>query len=186
GQPAGDPAQPPAGQPPGQAPGQKPGKPSGQQPGQATGQPEAEPAGSEPNEGTPTDATPAVDPRELAELLNSEAVREARAMAARLQQARQAAELTQPGQTPPQSQPANPSAGPSSTTAALPPSAAHLDVALQGLDLETRTILLKMQPKMREELLQGLREEGPQGYQKFIRNYYQRLARVKGEKAAKK
>jgi hypothetical protein len=34
--------------------------------------------------------------------------------------------------------------------------------------------------------LQGLREEGPQGYQKFIRNYYQRLARVKGEKAAKK
>ena len=186
GQPAGDPAQSPAGQPPGQAPGQQPGKPTGQQPGQAGGQPEAEPAGSEPNEGTPTDAPPAVDARELAELLNSEAVREARAMAARLQQARQAAELAQPGQTPQQSQPANPSAGPSSTTAALPPSAAHLDVALQGLDLETRTILLKMQPKLREELLQGLREEGPQGYQKFIRNYYQRLARVKGEKAAKK
>jgi len=192
GQPAGEPGQPPAGdKPTGQpTPGQNPSGPNppGQTPSspQPGGQP-GEPGGEgEPQEGTPPADPPAVDARELAELLNSEAVREARAMAARLQQAKQAAQLAQSGQTPQQSQPSNPSAGPSSTTAALPPSAAHLDVALQGLDLETRTILLKMQPKLREELLQGLREEGPQGYQKFIRNYYQRLARVKGDKPQKK
>ncbi len=57
-----------------------------------------------------------------------------------------------------------------------------LEAALDGLDLESRTIILKMQPRMREELLQGLREEGPEGYEKFVRNYFKRLAKVKSEK----
>ena len=51
---------------------------------------------------------------------------------------------------------------------------------LTDLDLDTRAVLLKLPPRIREELLQGLREEGPEGYQQFIRNYYQRLAKVKG------
>ncbi len=37
-----------------------------------------------------------------------------------------------------------------------------------------------MQPQVREELLQGLREEGPEGYRAFIRDYFKRLTRVKG------
>ena len=51
---------------------------------------------------------------------------------------------------------------------------------LADLDLATRTVILKMQPRMREELLQGLREEGPEGYRGFIRDYFRRLTRVKG------
>ena len=56
-----------------------------------------------------------------------------------------------------------------------------VDARLVDLDLDTRTVLLKLPPRIREELLQGLREQGPEGYQQFIRNYYQRLAKVKGD-----
>jgi len=52
--------------------------------------------------------------------------------------------------------------------------------ALADLDPATRTLLLKMQPQVREELLQGLREEGPEGYRAFIRDYFKRLTQVKG------
>ncbi len=51
---------------------------------------------------------------------------------------------------------------------------------LAELDIETRTVILKMQPQLREELLQGLREEGPEGYKAFIRDYFKRLTKVKG------
>jgi hypothetical protein len=54
------------------------------------------------------------------------------------------------------------------------------DTELAKLDIETRTIILKMQPRIREELLQGLREEGPEGYKGYIRDYFRRLTQVKG------
>jgi hypothetical protein len=57
---------------------------------------------------------------------------------------------------------------------------APLDADLPDLDLATRTMILKLQPQIREELLQGLREEGPEGYKGFIRNYFKRLTQVKG------
>ena len=52
------------------------------------------------------------------------------------------------------------------------------------LDVATRRVILKMQPKEREELLQGLREEGPKAYRGFIRDYFKKLsrARAKGPK----
>jgi hypothetical protein len=53
-------------------------------------------------------------------------------------------------------------------------------VELDDLDLATRTIIMKMQPREREELLQGLREDGPEGYREFIRDYFQRLTKVHG------
>ncbi len=56
---------------------------------------------------------------------------------------------------------------------------APLDAALPDLDLATQKVILEMQPQIREELLQGLREEGPEGYRAFIRNYFKRLAEVK-------
>ena len=40
---------------------------------------------------------------------------------------------------------------------------------------------MKLQPRVREELLQGMREQGPEGYRKFIQDYFQRLTKVKGE-----
>ena len=57
-------------------------------------------------------------------------------------------------------------------------------VDLSKLDVATRRVIMKMQPKEREELLQGLREEGPKAYRGFIRDYFKKLsrARVKGPK----
>jgi hypothetical protein len=54
------------------------------------------------------------------------------------------------------------------------------DLMLEFGDLGTdaRTMIMMMQPKEREELLQGLREEGPDGYRQFIRDYYRRLTRA--------
>jgi len=57
---------------------------------------------------------------------------------------------------------------------------APLEADLPDLDLATRTLILKLQPQIREELLQGLREEWPEGYKTFIRNYFKRLTEVKG------
>jgi hypothetical protein len=62
----------------------------------------------------------------------------------------------------------------------LPPpsSVEELLLELGELDPQVRTTILKMQPKAREELLQGLREEGPEGYRQFIRDYFRRLTRA--------
>ena len=57
-----------------------------------------------------------------------------------------------------------------------------MKVDLADLDPATRAVLLKMQPQLREELLQGMREQGPEGYRKFIQDYFQRLSTVKGPK----
>jgi hypothetical protein len=132
----------------------------------------------------PQDTQPQLDAQELAgklaELMQSPEMREARAMMNRVQQmrAQMAARAQNPNQPqgPKQPAPANQAA----TVATLP--GIPLEAALEGIDLDTRTLILKMQPRVREELLQGLKEEGPDGYQKFIRNYFQRLARVNGEK----
>ena len=47
------------------------------------------------------------------------------------------------------------------------------------IDLTSRTLILRMQPRLREELLKGMREEGPEGYRKFIEDYFNRLTKVK-------
>jgi hypothetical protein len=36
-----------------------------------------------------------------------------------------------------------------------------------------------MPPRLREELLQGMRERGPDGYAKFIEDYFKKLSEVK-------
>ena len=53
-----------------------------------------------------------------------------------------------------------------------------MEAALKDLDPATRSMILKMQPRVREELLQSLREEGPEGYQRFIRDYFKRLTKA--------
>lgn len=122
--------------------------------------------------------------QQLAELLQSPALREAMAMAQRLRQMQNAlAQAQQAGQ--PQGQPQK---GPARTSRGL--SLGNLDptssrgeivqVELAQLDPQSRAIVLKMQPRMREELLQGMREQGPEGYRKFIQDYFKRLTEVKG------
>ncbi len=54
-------------------------------------------------------------------------------------------------------------------------------VDLDELDVETRRVILKMQPREREELLQGLREDGPKAYRGFIRDYFKKLSRARAK-----
>ena len=124
---------------------------------------------------------------QLQQLLNAKTTREALAMFQRLEQM-----LTQNGQPQP---PGDPNQKP--VPAQLPPSAKlaaigneagvvggveAILVDLGDFDLKARTVIMKMQPREREELLQGLREEGPEGYRKFIRDYFHRLTKVQTKK----
>jgi hypothetical protein len=59
---------------------------------------------------------------------------------------------------------------------------APLDADLPELDPTTRRLIMKLQPQLREDLLQGLREEGPEGYKAFIRTYFKKLSQVKGSR----
>ena len=52
-------------------------------------------------------------------------------------------------------------------------------VDLGKFDVATQRVIMKMQPKEREELLQGLREEGPKAYRGFIRDYFKKLSRAR-------
>jgi hypothetical protein len=119
------------------------------------------------------DAEPA---QPLSELLQSPALQQALAMAQRL---RQAALADQPPQQAAARTTIGPALGnlrPTSTAGQI------VKVDLADLDPAMRAVLLKMQPQLREELLQGMREQGPEGYRKFIQDYFQRLSTAKGPK----
>jgi hypothetical protein len=47
------------------------------------------------------------------------------------------------------------------------------------LGLAAQAVLLRLQPRVREELLKGMREEGPEAYRKFIEEYFNRLTKIK-------
>jgi hypothetical protein len=118
----------------------------------------------------------------LTDMLRSPAVQQALAMAARMQQLAQGKPaLTAQGQK---------SGGKPSIRSLSRSPTGNLhgnqlrEPPVQGelgrLDLETQNALLKLQPRIREELLQGMREEGPEGYRKFIEDYFRRLSKEKG------
>ncbi|HVX15653.1 MAG TPA: hypothetical protein VHC22_30990 [Pirellulales bacterium] len=124
------------------------------------------------------EGAPHAEQAALGELLQSPEVREAMALAQRLRQAQNALAQARPGQ--PQKAPAHTSRGMSLGN--LDPTATSgqiVEVELSQLDPQTRVMILKMQPKLREELLQGMREQGPEGYRKFIQDYFKRLSEVK-------
>lgn len=102
------------------------------------------------------------------------------AMAQRLPAAREAGR-DQQGQTP-SSQAQRPGHGvhPALGLRGTRPDEQQIERQLRELDPATRTVLLKMQPHVREELLRGMREQGPEGYRQFIREYFQRLTEVHG------
>ena len=115
--------------------------------------------------------------QQLAQMMQSPMMQQAMAMAARMAQLRNG-QSSQPNgnqRNPGQSATGNMQGG-------TPPGGTASEEQLNKLDLATRTILLKMQPQLREELLQGMREAGPEGYQKFIQDYLKRLTEVKNSK----
>ena len=135
----------------------------------------------------PQDAEDSLTPEQaeqLAELMSAESTREALAMFQRLEEMLGGEEQ---GETTDDSQEA--------VAAQLPPTVQLNDIGnedgviggvdailveLEDLDLETRMVIMKMQPREREDLLQGFREDGPEGYREFIREYFHRLTRVRG------
>ena len=110
--------------------------------------------------------------------MQSPAMEQAMEMAERLQAARAAARAQrgQASSSRPQGQGAGAHPFFGSRDAALDEE--QIEKQLRALDPATRAMLLKMQPRVREELLQGMRERGPEGYQQFIREYFQRLSEV--------
>jgi len=113
--------------------------------------------------------------RQLGQMLRSPELRQALAMSGRARQLRGAAPSAAP-------QAAAPGPRPTGMTV-------YYDAPAWGglvqrhapgaVPPATRTVILRMQPQQREELLQGMREQAPEGYQRFVQAYFRRLARVR-------
>lgn len=142
-----------------------------------------------PMDGQPVDGQAAADANdspisaekaaELRELLQSAKAQKAMQMAARLQamQAGDTSDQPSKNQKLPNNQPPPLKSSPKPKSGLEGDSASQfaMEGVLKDLDPNTRSLILKMQPRVREELLQSLREEGPEGYQRFIRGYFKRL-----------
>jgi hypothetical protein len=102
----------------------------------------------------------------LMDMLRSEAMEAAREMSLRAKNAK--------GQ--PQSGPMRPPTGTASDS--LMGNSIGTAGILDGLDPGTRATILQLPPRVREELLQGMKAQGPEGYQKFIQDYFRRLSAV--------
>jgi hypothetical protein len=131
-------------------------------------------------QGKPRDSENGQTGQDLAQMLQSQAFQQALAMATRMQQMAQGRSGQQAqGQT--QAARMNGQSTTGNLRGGMRPGQAG-EAELGKLDLATRSVILKMQPKVREELLQGMQEEGPEGYRKFIQDYFKRLSKEKSTK----
>ena len=96
----------------------------------------------------------------LNKLLGSEAMKNAMQMAERAKQAK-------PG-SPDQPLPSGATAGSGGPTGG--------PGSLDDLDPTTGATILQLPPRVREELLQGMKAQGPEGYRQFIQDYFKRLS----------
>jgi hypothetical protein len=105
---------------------------------------------------------------QLMQMLRSEAMKNAMQMAQRARQA---------GNGKPQQ--GNPQSPPSGlATDSLTGNSVGTAGVLDELDPRIRATILQLPARVREELLQGMKAQGPEGYQKFIQDYFRRLADV--------
>jgi hypothetical protein len=117
---------------------------------------------------------------QLREMMNGKNRQQAQAMFERMQQMLAQA-MQQDNQGPAQAQLPLPSAlSPIGNQDGVIGGVEQILVDLDDLPVGARVVIMKMQPKEREELLQGLREEGPEGYRHFIKDYFRRLTEVQG------
>jgi phage shock protein A len=100
---------------------------------------------------------------QLMQMLRSETMKSAKQMAQRARQGQ-----PQPGSQPPTGTAADSLMGNSIGAPGI----------LDDLDPRTRATILKLPARVREELLQGMKSQGPEGYEKFIQDYFRRLADV--------
>jgi len=115
--------------------------------------------------------------QQLRQMMSGKNQQQAQAMFERLQQ--MLAQAMQPDGQPVQAQLPNSSQlNPVGNQVDVIGDVEQIMVELADLDLNSRVLIMKMQPKVREELLQGLRGEGPEGYRQFIKDYFRRLTEV--------
>jgi hypothetical protein len=103
---------------------------------------------------------------QLMDMLRSEA----------MQAARQMAQRAKSGKGQPQQGPQQPPTG--TANESLMGNSIGQAGILDDLDPRTRATILQLPPRVREELLQGMKAQGPEGYQKFIQDYFRRLSAV--------
>jgi hypothetical protein len=113
-----------------------------------------------PNNKGPTD--------KLTDLLRSEAMKDAMKMAQRAKQNGKDGQSQSGPSQPPTGTASDSIMGNSIGAAGIP----------EDLDPKTRATILQLPPRVREELLQGMKAQGPEGYQKFIQDYFRRLSAV--------
>jgi hypothetical protein len=126
--------------------------------------------GGKPQQGEPSEADQMM--QQLQQMMQSDAMKAAMAMAGRAKQGppqQGKPQQSKPGQAPPD----NPTASPD-------PNKGSRDVELAKLDPETRALILKLPPsRLRDELIQGMSEQGPEAYRAFIQDYFKRLTENK-------
>jgi hypothetical protein len=116
--------------------------------------------------GQPGEADSAMD--QLAQMLQSPRMQQAMAMAHRMRQGQRGQQAQpQAGQTPM----GNREGGPLGNK--------PLGGDLSKFDPATRAVLLKLPPRLREEIRQGMEEKGPEAYKAFIDDYFNRLTKIK-------
>jgi hypothetical protein len=93
-----------------------------------------------------------------------------------MQAARQMAQRAKSGKGQPQQGPQQPPTG--TANESLMGNSIGQAGILDDLDPRTRATILQLPPRVREELLQGMKAQGPEGYQKFIQDYFRRLSAV--------
>ncbi|MGL5096458.1 MAG: hypothetical protein ACRDD1_12765, partial [Planctomycetia bacterium] len=177
----------PEGKPEGEAAGKPEGEPAGEPSSEPKGEPgkgEPKPAGSEGAEGKDGDPKGSAQPSPLDKLLESEQLLAAREMARRMMEAKGKPSALAKG-TPKKSDRRGEPKNQPSQNASLDPNLdgnvlrlGPPDPNAVALEIDMRSVLLKMKPKEREELLKGMNEEGPESYRRFIQDYYRRLSRV--------
>ncbi|MFV1967893.1 MAG: hypothetical protein ACC628_20875 [Pirellulaceae bacterium] len=115
---------------------------------------------------------------QLREMMSGKNQQQARVLFERMQQMLAQA-MRQAGQGPTQARLLNPSdLSPIGNQNGVIGGVEQILVELDDFDLNARVVIMKMQPKAREALLQGLREEGPEGYRQFIKDYFRRLTEI--------
>jgi hypothetical protein len=113
--------------------------------------------------------------QQLQQMMQSPAMQAAQAMAARMRQARASGK-------PQQGQQAQNAARTAQGNLQGGDKGALRQADLSKLDPDTRAIILKLPPsRMRDELIQGMNEQGPEAYRAFIQDYFKRLTQTKPE-----
>ena len=123
------------------------------------------------------DADVAKAMQDLKDLMNSQKMANAKQMA---QRAKQAGKGSQSAQPPSPTPPMPGEAAKGNLDGKRPGEITEAD--LSKIDLQTRAILMQLPPAVREELLQGMKDEGPEGYRRFVADYFKRLSEMQPKK----